>query len=101
MAGTEKVSDQIKGIQNAFEISTHTFLNKLVQGLAEKVQQANPDLVVIPTGKKMKKDEISLALRGEVFCDDADEAEDTKIKVENTINSIKTTSDIEMLIKDK
>lgn len=101
MAGTEKASDQIKGVKNAFDIGTHAFMNKLIVGLREELQKVNPDVAVVPNGKKMSEDTISLSLKCEIFCDSEEEAEQTRTKLVNTVKSIKTPSDIESLIKGK
>jgi hypothetical protein len=101
MAGTEKVSDQIKGIKNAFDIKTHVFMNKLIVGLKEELQKVNPDVVVVPHGKKMSEEAISLVLKSEVICDNEEEAEQTKTKLIDVVKSINSPSDIESLIKGK
>lgn len=101
MADTGKVSDQFKGIKNAFEIQSHVLMNKLIEGLKDKVESIDPDLILSPVNKKMDKDNISLSLRGEARCDSEEEAKDKQDKVMNAIKSIQNASDVETIIKDK
>ena len=99
MGNTEKVSSSVKGLKNALEINNHRLVNQLTQGIAKKIRQIHPDLVVIPMGKKMSESEISLSIRGEVYCEDEQEAKNTQIKVENFINGMQE-SDIKSLLGD-
>jgi len=76
-------------------------MNKLIVGLKEELQKVNPDVVVVPHGKKMSEEAISLVLKSEVICDNEEEAEQTKTKLIDVVKSINSPSDIESLIKGK
>lgn len=98
MASTARVSDQVKSIGNNFEISNHTFVNQLIAGLQERVDQTAPGLKVIPTNKKMNQGEISLTLMGQVTLDDASQVEDTETKVRQMMDSLKNPSNLLSLL---
>jgi len=98
VANTEKVSNQTKSLADKFEISHHTFLNQLSEGLQERVSEIVPDLVIGPMGKQDNKDNISFTLMGQVILKDEAELEDVENKVRQLMDSFKNPANLLSLL---
>lgn len=94
-----EIQEQIKSIDNNFEVSNHTFINQLMSGLQARITETVPDLKLRPTGKKASKGQITLTMVGQVTIDpiagDIDSVDD---KIRQLMDSLKNpTNLIEMI----
>lgn len=94
-----KVQDQIKSVENGFDVSNHTFLNQLTDGLQKRIGEIVPDLSIIPTGKKAGKGNISLTLMGQVTLENMEDKDHMDEKVRQLMNSLKNPAYLLALVK--
>jgi hypothetical protein len=98
MANTERVSDQIKRIKDAFDNSNHSFMASLVSGLRLEVIQASPDLDTVPSGKTASVGKINLNLVGSQVVGDANQLKKTDKNIRQLMDSLKNESAINELL---
>jgi hypothetical protein len=98
VASTEKVSDQVKLLKSGFEISNHTFVNQITDGLQECVETAVPGLKVSPMGKRASGHDISLTIMGQITLEDEAALEDAENKVRQLMDSLKNPTNLLSLL---
>ena len=94
-----KVSEQLVSINNGFDISNHTFVNQLMDGLQQEITEIVPNLTVIPMGKEASKGKISVMLKGQIIIEDADSMSSVDDKIRQLMDSLKNPANLLSLLK--
>lgn len=94
-----KVSEQLVPISNGFDVSNHTFVNQIMNGLQQEITETVPDLTIIPMDKKASKGKISVTLKGQIILEDVADINSVDDKVRQLMNSLKNPSNLLSLLK--
>lgn len=100
MANTERVSDQIKRIKDAFDNTNHSFMASLVSGLQTKINQTTPGLDTVASGKVASVGKIDLNLVGSKLAEDTADLERTGNKLRQLMDSLRNESAINSLLSE-
>lgn len=93
-----KVSEQLKYVNDGFEISNHAFLNQIILGVQRKIQQDVPGLSLKAGEKSEAGTKIKVVLTGSVVTADTDEHERISRNINNIVNDLKNPFDLLALI---
>lgn len=95
---SDKLDSDIKKATRAFEISTHTFIGRIVEGISKKIPSISEDLKVVPVNKRESSGVIKLELAGQVVVSDVEQAE-IKQKMDAYILSLKNPANLLSLLR--
>lgn len=91
-----KLSEQLKAMRNSFEISNHTFVNRIAAGVVKKV--ANEVAIDTKLTRQNGGDAIKVKIDGIMTVQSSEEMTTLKSDVDLLIRSLKTDFDLIDLI---
>ena len=94
-----KVSEQLVPIDSGFDVSNHTFVNQIMNGLQQEITETVPDLIITPMGKEASKGKISVMLKGQITLANAEDMDNVNEKVHQLMNSLKNPSNLLSLLR--
>lgn len=86
--------------KDGFETSNHTFMNAIVSGLQKRISEVSPDLELVPSGKQVSGNKITLTLSGQIIVSTGDDLDNVDTKVRQFMDSIRNPSNFISLIDE-
>lgn len=82
-------SAEVNNVKRRFEISQHTFINRLATGLAKAITNEVPQLTPMITGRSNKPSEISLVVIANAELKDEKEKSEVQESVRGLVDELK------------